>query len=113
MRAFCARWSRAMSTLEDQRRALLDAAQQIINRAKTAGRPMTSAERADVQAKLDEAETLLKQISEQRDEAELRRRIGAALSDEPVRLGDIGVFSAKTAAPGLVKQISDGMHGAK
>lgn len=49
------------------------------------------------------------------EDAEWRRRIGEALRepDQPPPLGTVGRFSAKSAGPGIVKQIVDGMRGSK
>lgn len=83
---------------------LLSDAQRIIDRAKAAGRPMTPTERDDVRAKMD-AVRRIDTKTEHDEDADLRRRLGRALRDDP-ELGQLGRFSAKAAAPALTSKIS-------
>src|SRR5690349_17446886 len=107
-----------MTTLEQQRASTLAAAQKILDDAKAVGRALTDAERADVRRKIDDAERLLQQQrvaaddEDRKEDAYWRQQLGRALAEPMSRLpGSTGVFSAKSAAAGLVTKIAESMHG--
>lgn len=93
-----------MSTLQKQRTALLDEAGAILDRAKSANRSLTAAERAKVTDQLNEAQRLAERIKSADDDQRLAKQIGAVLRDVPDTSG-VGRFSAKTSSGGLTSAL--------
>jgi len=96
----------AMTTLTDEK-SILESAQQTIDQAKQAGRPMTDAERRQVREKLDRATALQKSREADADDQELRRKLSHAFggtqqpgSSESLR------FDAKTATAHLTEKMT-------
>lgn len=94
-----------MNVLEQRREDALVAAKRIITNAKTAGRSLTDSERQTVQSKMDEAEALLPQIKQAREDHELREKLSAAFRGDAPANG-AGRFSAKSAAEPLARQMN-------
>jgi HK97 family phage major capsid protein len=74
--------------LHEKRKAELAAAQGIIDRAKSEGRNMTDAERAEVTLRLKTAGELLAAITSEANDKALREQIGAAMKDDDPTVDD-------------------------
>lgn len=95
-----------MTTLDVQRTTLLDDAQSILTRAKSANRELTDTERKTVRSNLDDAARLMSQIKNSHDDGDLRRRLGDVLRDDLPSDGKVGRFSARRAASSLAEKMS-------
>ncbi len=90
----------------NERIRLLSESEEIITRAKSADRALTDDERAKVRATI-EAVKRLDLKAEIDDDAGLRRRLARALREGPTA-GELGRFTAKSAAVALADKIGGG-----
>lgn len=97
--------------MNDPRTRLLVESKQIIERAKSVGRSMTDDERSTVKANIEAAKQLATKADAD-DQDELRRRLAHKLRENPLP-GQLGRFSAKTAATAIATKINDGKFGSK
>lgn len=101
-------------TLRQQRTHVLDTAQDLLDAAKSAGRPLTDAERAQVHAAMKQADELTAKIKQVDADAELHQRVGRALAPDISGAAPGSAarrFSAKSLAKGFADKIASPQSG--